>query len=72
MGHDGTVVQIAFAPDGERVATAGFDGTARLWDVATGKQLSRLAGHIRLARERVTRGLTDAKCRQYLHKPDCS
>jgi WD40 repeat protein len=34
-----------FSPDGTTVLTASADGTARLWDVVTGKELLRLEGH---------------------------
>ena len=30
---------VAIAPGGKRVATAGLDGTTRLWDAGTGKEL---------------------------------
>ena len=33
------------APDGATVVTGGYDGTARIWDVATGRQLAVLSGH---------------------------
>ena len=34
-----------FAPDGKTVATTSIDGTARLWDAASGKLLATLKGH---------------------------
>ena len=39
------VTDLDFSPDGARLATAGADGTGRVWDVATGQQLLLLAGH---------------------------
>ena len=44
-GHRGNVEALAFAPDGQMLATAANDGTARLWDVASGEQLMALSGH---------------------------
>ena len=46
-GHDRPVSGVAFSPDGRLLATAGADGTARLWDPATGKHLRTLTGHDR-------------------------
>ncbi len=43
--HTGSVLGVAFSPDGTRLATAGSDGTARIWDVMTGEVLHILAGH---------------------------
>jgi WD40 repeat protein len=36
---------VAFSPDGRRLASAGFDGSIRLWDVRTGQELRALTGH---------------------------
>ncbi|MGH4024435.1 MAG: CHAT domain-containing WD40 repeat protein [Pseudonocardiaceae bacterium] len=40
--HDGAVNAVVFSPDGHRLATAGDDRTARVWDVTSGAQLVRL------------------------------
>jgi WD40 repeat protein len=37
--HGSTINSVAFNPDGSRLATAGAEGTARIWDVATGNEL---------------------------------
>jgi WD40 repeat protein len=44
-GHTGSVSGIAFRPDGLRVVTSSDDGTARIWDAATGKGITVLRGH---------------------------
>ncbi len=44
-GHAGAVHGVACCPDGRRLASAGDDGTIRLWDVATGRGMPTLEGH---------------------------
>ena len=39
------VIGVAFSPDGRLLATASHDGTARLWDPATGEPRRTLTGH---------------------------
>lgn len=41
-GHRGGVTALAFAPNGETIATGSGNGLVRLWDAATGKQLVKL------------------------------
>ncbi len=42
MSHDAAVTDIIFSPDGTKLFSTSEDGTARIWDPATGEELFRL------------------------------
>ena len=44
--HRGTINALTFLPNGKRLASAGDDGTIRIWDSATGKSQRTLRGHV--------------------------
>ena len=74
--HEGqgvTVRDVAFSPDGERIATVSSDRTAKLWDAASGREIVTLRGsppnaailvctHFRAATASPTAWLPDALC----------
>jgi WD40 repeat protein len=44
-GHTGQVLAVGVSPNGRRVATGSADGTARLWNAATGREVHILRAH---------------------------
>jgi WD40 repeat protein len=45
LRHSGTVDCVTFSPDGKLLASAGSDGTVRLWDAATGQAVRTIDKH---------------------------
>jgi WD40 repeat protein len=45
VGHEGRITGAAFSPDGQLVATASIDHTARIWSVKDGSTVAILKGH---------------------------
>ncbi|MFL5341850.1 MAG: hypothetical protein ACJ8F7_17020, partial [Gemmataceae bacterium] len=44
-GHRDSLTCVVYSADGTRLATASQDGTAKLWEAATGRLLAELRGH---------------------------
>jgi WD40 repeat protein len=61
-GHIGAYV--SFDAEGSRLASTGVDGTVRIWE------LDR-AELVRITEAKLTRGLTDDECREFLHTARC-
>jgi WD40 repeat protein len=46
-GHQDKINSVSFSPDDGFVVTASLDGSARVWDAATGHEVAALRGHSR-------------------------
>jgi WD40 repeat protein len=44
-GHLDELTSVAFSPDGQRIVTASEDGTAKVWNAASGREMLTLKGH---------------------------
>jgi WD40 repeat protein len=45
-GHTGFIRRALYSPDGRFLATSSNDGTARVWDAASGKELFQIKGYL--------------------------
>jgi WD40 repeat protein len=63
-GDEGRVAHVVFGPEESTLASVGDDGLVRVWALD-------LDDLIAIAEDRLTRGLSDDECRQYLHFEGC-
>ena len=45
LGHWTAVNSVAYSPDGKTALSGSDDHTARVWDLATGREIRKLEGH---------------------------
>jgi WD40 repeat protein len=45
LNHGATITRVAFSPDGSLLATAGFDGSGKLWNTSTWREKSTRIKH---------------------------
>jgi WD40 repeat protein len=60
-GHQGNIVELNFSPDGKMLVTTAQDGTARVWDVVTGKSIAVLRGESGTAADGASGNGTDSE-----------
>jgi WD40 repeat protein/DNA-binding SARP family transcriptional activator len=63
-GHAGAIDSLAFSPDGTKLASSSSYDGVRIWALDIDDLLD-------IARQNVTRSLTDEECHQYLHLQTC-
>jgi WD40 repeat protein len=63
-GHADSVSGVAFSPEGTRLATASFDGTAQVYAFSIDMLL-------KLGYARLTRWFTTEECQKYLQMQQC-
>ena len=68
-GHDGPLSSAVFTPDGTRILTAGLDGTIRTYRCQICGSIQQLLELANARMATLTRPLTPAERRRYLHIP---
>jgi WD40 repeat protein/serine/threonine protein kinase len=46
QGHKAGLWTAVFSPNGRQIATASIDGTAKIWDAVSGKEVQTFKGHV--------------------------
>ena len=41
-GHSDEVQSVAFSPDGRHALSGGYDGSTRIWDIKSGKEIAKM------------------------------
>src|SRR5262245_52677365 len=49
LGHKGQVNSVAISPDEKQLVSCGLDGTVRIWEVETGKEIKQHKDHTEIA-----------------------
>ncbi len=44
QGHRGRITRVAVSANGKQIASAGIDGTVKLWDIATKREIAKFDG----------------------------
>jgi len=44
-GHTESIYSVAFSPDGRKIITSDYNGTVRIWETESGKELQQLRWH---------------------------
>ena len=45
LGHNNAVSDVALSPDDRLIASSSYDGTVKVWDAETGKEVLNFSGH---------------------------